>query len=135
MGLWTDLRPHKLLHSTCFQQFAPPKSLQLNTFPWSDPEANPEASPEANPEADPEAVNKFGKERKRAVPDEGCDIIIRIGAWVATNATILGPCEVGEHAVVAAGSVVTNDVPPYHIVGGNPAKVIRRIEAPDPAEA
>jgi acetyltransferase-like isoleucine patch superfamily enzyme len=75
-------------------------------------------------------VNKFDKERKQAVPREGCDIFIRRGAWVATNAIILGPCEVGEHAVVAAGSVVTKDVPPYHVVAGNPARVIRRIEPP-----
>lgn len=73
-------------------------------------------------------VNKFDEERKRAVPREGCDIVIRRGAWVATNALIIGPCEVGEHAVVAAGSVVTRDVPAYHIVGGNPARIIRRIE-------
>ncbi len=75
-------------------------------------------------------VTKFGKERKRTVPREGCDIVIRRGAWVATNAIVLGPCEVGEHAVVAAGSVVTRDVPPYHIVAGNPARTIRRIEPP-----
>ena len=75
-------------------------------------------------------VTKFGKERKRAVPQEGCDIMIRRGAWVATNAIILGPCEVGEHAVVGAGSVVTKDIPPYHVVAGNPAKVIRRLEPP-----
>ena len=79
-------------------------------------------------------INKFGKERKRTVPSEGCDIVIRTGAWVATNATILGPCEVGAHAVVAAGSVVTRDVPPYHVVAGNPATTIRRIGPPDPDE-
>ena len=73
-------------------------------------------------------MNKFGKERKQAVPHEGCDIVIRRGAWVATNAIILGPCEVGENAVVAAGSVVTKNVPPYHMVGGSPARLIRIIE-------
>lgn len=75
-------------------------------------------------------VNKFDKERKQAVPREGCDIVIRRGAWVATSAIVLGPCEVGEHSVVGAGSVVTRDVPPYHVVAGNPARVIRRIEPP-----
>lgn len=76
-------------------------------------------------------VNKFDKERKRTLPDTTCDIVIRRGAWVATNAIILGPCEVGEHAVVAAGSVVTKDVPAYHVVGGNPAKVMKKIEQPE----
>jgi len=80
-------------------------------------------------------VNKFDKERKRTVPREGCDIVIRRGAWVATNAIILGPCEVGEHSVVAAGSVVTKNVPPYHIVAGNPARIIRQIKPPAPDNA
>jgi len=73
-------------------------------------------------------VEKFGEERKHA--RGGGDIIVRRGAWIATNAVILGPCEIGEHAVVAAGTVVAKDVPPYHIVAGNPARVVRRIEAP-----
>lgn len=75
-------------------------------------------------------IHKFGKERKRTKPQTGCDIVIGPGAWVATNAIILGPCVIGEHAVVAAGSVVTRDVPAYHVVAGNPARTIRRIEPP-----
>jgi len=51
-------------------------------------------------------------------------IIIQDWAWIATNAIILGGVTVGEGAVVAAGAVVTKDVPPYAIVGGNPAQVI-----------
>lgn len=51
---------------------------------------------------------------------------IHIGdyAWIGINATILQNVHIGEGAVVAAGSVVTKDVPPYTIVGGVPAKVI-----------
>lgn len=75
-------------------------------------------------------ITKFDKERKRTVPDGGCDIVIGRGAWVATNAIILGPCTIGEHAVVGAGSVVTKDVPPCHVVAGNPARVIRQLEPP-----
>ncbi len=75
-------------------------------------------------------IHKFGKERKRTKPQTGCDIVIGPGAWVATNAIVLGPCVIGEHAVVAAGSVVTRDVPAYHVVAGNPARTIRRIEPP-----
>ena len=76
-------------------------------------------------------IEKFDKERKRAVAYEGCDIVIRRGAWVATNAIVLGPCEIGEHAVVGAGSVVTKDVPAYHVVAGNPARLIRRLTPSD----
>jgi maltose O-acetyltransferase len=45
-------------------------------------------------------------------------------AWIATNAIVLAGVTIGEAAVIAAGAVVTKDVPPYSIVGGNPAKTI-----------
>lgn len=45
--------------------------------------------------------------------------------WVGFGATILGGVTIGDGAIVAAGAVVTKDVPPYAIVGGVPAKVIR----------
>jgi acetyltransferase-like isoleucine patch superfamily enzyme len=66
-------------------------------------------------------------EQRRQWPTSGNDIIIRRGAWIASNATILGPCVIGEDAVVAACALVTTDVPPRSIVGGVPAKVIREI--------
>lgn len=46
-------------------------------------------------------------------------------AWIGFNVTILKGITIGEGAVVAAGSVVTKDVPSYTVVGGNPAKIIR----------
>lgn len=45
-------------------------------------------------------------------------------AWIATNAIVLAGVTIGEGAVVAAGAVVTRDIAPYSVVGGNPAKVI-----------
>lgn len=54
-------------------------------------------------------------------------IVIEKGVWIAAGATIIGGVTVGENSVVAAGSVVTKDVPPNTLVGGNPAKVIRSI--------
>ena len=53
------------------------------------------------------------------------DIIIGNDVWVAFGATILSGVKIGDGAVVAAGSVVTKDIPPYAIVGGVPAKVIK----------
>src|SRR5512138_2028821 len=53
---------------------------------------------------------------------------IKKGASLGSNATILCGVTVGEGAIVGAGSVVTKDVPPYTIVAGNPARVLRKIE-------
>jgi acetyltransferase-like isoleucine patch superfamily enzyme len=57
----------------------------------------------------------------------GRPIVIEKGVWIATGATIIGGVTVGENSVVAAGSVVTRDVPANTLVGGNPARVIRSI--------
>lgn len=53
---------------------------------------------------------------------------VRIGSdvWIGANATIMDNVAIGHGAVVAAASVVTRDVPPYAIVAGNPARVIRK---------
>ncbi len=58
----------------------------------------------------------------------GKPITIEQGVWIAAGVTIIGGVTVGENAVVAAGSVVTRDVPANTLVGGNPAKLIRSIE-------
>jgi acetyltransferase-like isoleucine patch superfamily enzyme len=54
--------------------------------------------------------------------------LIQRRASIGSNATILCGVTVGEGAIVGAGSVVTKDVPPYTIVAGNPARILRRIE-------
>ena len=53
------------------------------------------------------------------------DIIIDDDVWIGYGATILSGVRIGQGAVVATGAVVTSDVPPYAIVGGVPAKVIK----------
>ena len=59
------------------------------------------------------------------LPEKCGDIVIGSDVWVSTGVTILGGVTIGHGAVVAARAVVTKDVPPYAIVGGVPAKVIR----------
>lgn len=54
-------------------------------------------------------------------------IVLGKNVWVGSNATILQGVTVGDNAIIAAGAVVTKDVPADTIVGGVPAKVIRRI--------
>lgn len=57
----------------------------------------------------------------------GKPIVIEKNVWIAAGATVIGGVTVGEKSVIAAGSVVTKDVPPNTLVGGNPARVIRSI--------
>jgi acetyltransferase-like isoleucine patch superfamily enzyme len=56
------------------------------------------------------------------------EIIIEDDCWIAANAVITAGVKVGKHSVIAAGAVVTKDVPPYSIVAGNPGKVIKRFD-------
>jgi len=52
-------------------------------------------------------------------------IIVEDEVWIGYGTTILSGVKIGKGAIVAAGSIVTKDVPQYAIVGGNPAKVIK----------
>ena len=57
----------------------------------------------------------------------GKPIVIERNVWIAAGAIIIGGVTIGENAVVAAGAVVTRDVPANTLVGGNPAQIIREI--------
>ena len=74
-------------------------------------------------------VQKFGLARQQSVPDTGRDIVIEEGAWIASGAMLLGPCRIGRHAVVGAGSLVTSDVAAYTVVVGRPATIVRHLNA------
>lgn len=54
-------------------------------------------------------------------------ITIGINVWIGGSSVILPGVKIGDNSVVAGGSVVTKDVPPNVVVGGNPAKVIKEI--------
>ena len=56
-------------------------------------------------------------------------ILVKKGASIGSNCTILSNVTIGENAIVGAGSVVTKDVPPNAIVAGNPARFLRTIES------
>lgn len=76
-----------------------------------------------------DAINMF--ERRQAM-DYGSvpqsDVIIEDDVWIGTKSTILKGVRIGRGAVIASGSVVTQDVAPYTLVGGNPAREIRRLD-------
>ncbi|MBC8453857.1 acyltransferase [PVC group bacterium] len=69
----------------------------------------------------------FNERRLNSAPRNGHDIIIEEGAWIATGVIIIGPTRIGRHSVIAAGSVVTGDIPPFCIAAGVPAKIIKEI--------
>ncbi|MEV5177139.1 DapH/DapD/GlmU-related protein, partial [Streptomyces flaveolus] len=60
-----------------------------------------------------------------AMPRRG-DTVVGDDVWVGYRTAVMPGVRIGDGAIVAAGTVVTADVPPYTIVGGNPAKVIRQ---------
>lgn len=58
-------------------------------------------------------------------PNTRKGIVIEDDVWIGANAVITDGVKVGAHSIVAAGSIVTRDVPPWCVVGGNPARVIK----------
>ena len=77
------------------------------------------------------ALNHNYTDTTRTIAEQGvntAEIVIADDVWIGANAVITAGVHIGKHAVVAAGSVVTKDVEPYTIVGGIPAKLIKRIE-------
>ncbi|WJM15004.1 acyltransferase [Microbacterium arborescens] len=74
-------------------------------------------------DAFPRAVSPVG-ELKSASDWQAVGVTIRRGASIGANATCVAPLEIGEWATVAAGAVVTRDVPPYALVAGIPARRI-----------
>ena len=66
------------------------------------------------------------EDRKNTYP---APIVLGKNVWVGSNSTILQGVTIGDNAVVAAGAVVTKDVPDNVVVGGVPAKIIKKITA------
>ncbi len=65
---------------------------------------------------------------KIPIRDQPCttaEIVVEDEVWIGANSVITAGVRIGRHAVVAGGSVVTKDVPPYTIVGGNPARPLK----------
>jgi acetyltransferase-like isoleucine patch superfamily enzyme len=73
--------------------------------------------------------SKRNEHRYLEIPREGRDIVIGEGVWLASNCTVLGPCRIGDHSVVAAGALVIGDVPNEVIVAGVPARVVGTVPA------
>jgi probable biosynthetic protein (TIGR04098 family) len=68
----------------------------------------------------------FGSIQAEELPHSRGDIVVGSDVWIAANATVLSGVTVGDGAVIGAGAVVVDDVAPYAIVFGNPARPIRK---------
>ncbi len=70
-------------------------------------------------------------------PELGSPITIGEDCWFGGNVIVCPGVTIGRGSTVGAGSVVTKNVPAFHVVAGNPARIIRKIEpkAPDPTRA
>lgn len=76
------------------------------------------------------ALNHNFSDAEKRIDEQGVNttpVVIEDDIWIGANAVILPGVTIGSHSVVAAGSVVTKDVPPHSLVAGVPAKIIRQI--------
>ena len=76
------------------------------------------------------ALNHNFSDANKRIDEQGVStspVTIEDDVWVGANAVILPGVTIGEHCVVAAGAIVTKDVPPHSLVAGVPAKVIKNI--------
>ena len=76
------------------------------------------------------ALNHNFEDSEKRIDEQGVSttpVVIEDDVWIGANAVILPGVRVGTHSVVAAGAVVTKDVPPHSIVAGIPAKIIKKI--------
>ena len=77
------------------------------------------------------ALNHNFEDTTRRIDEQGIStkpVMIGDDVWIGANAVILPGVTIGQHVVVAAGAVVTKDVPDYSLVAGVPAKVIKNLE-------
>jgi maltose O-acetyltransferase len=72
-----------------------------------------------------DVVGKYMFDVNDKLPENDQDVFIEDDVWIGCNAIVLKGVTIGRGAVVAAGALVTKSVPPYAIVGGNPARIIK----------
>ena len=76
------------------------------------------------------ALNHNFSDAEKRIDEQGVNttpVVIEDDIWIGANAVILPGVTIGQHSVVAAGAIVTTDVPPHSLVAGVPAKVIKQI--------
>jgi acetyltransferase-like isoleucine patch superfamily enzyme len=77
---------------------------------------------------DPDERHKHFIDPKANVSVDNAPVTIEDDSWIGCNAIILKGVTIGRGSIIAAGSVVTSSVPPFSIVAGNPATVIKQLD-------
>jgi acetyltransferase-like isoleucine patch superfamily enzyme len=70
-------------------------------------------------------IDRIDKTKNTADASERGDLYVGNDVWIGYRATIIGEVTIGDGAIIGAGALVVDDVPPYAVVGGVPAKVIK----------
>lgn len=78
-----------------------------------------------------DVIGKFIMDSDVKLPENDAPVIIEDDVWAGANVTILKGVTIGRGSVIAAGAVVTKSCPPYSIIGGVPAKVLKKRFAPE----
>ncbi|WP_091914676.1 acyltransferase [Prevotella aff. ruminicola Tc2-24] len=76
------------------------------------------------------ALNHIFSDPQKRIDEQGVStdqVIIEDDTWIGANAVILPGVTIGRHSVIAAGAVVTKDIPPHSLAAGIPAKIIKQI--------
>ena len=76
------------------------------------------------------ALNHNFSDAEKRIDEQGVNttpVVIEDDIWIGANAVVLPGVTIGQHSIVAAGAIVTKDVPPHSLVAGVPAKVIKQI--------
>lgn len=78
-----------------------------------------------------DVVGKYIMDSNEKLPENDAPVVIEDDVWIGANVTILKGVTIGRGSVVAAGAVVTKSCPPYSIIGGVPAKVLKMRFTPE----
>ena len=82
-----------------------------------------------------DVIGKFIMDSEVKLPENDAPVIIEDVVWAGANVTILKGVTIGRGSVIAAGAVVTKSCPPYSIIGGIPAKVLKMRFSPEEIKA
>jgi acetyltransferase-like isoleucine patch superfamily enzyme len=131
------LFPGKIVHSDITVEFKYPENIECGNFVLIGPYSTIGAMAKVTLEDHVRisrgvCIETAGLDLRTALPYQHMARPIHIGrgAWIGMNAVILGGVSIVESAVVAAGAVVTRNVPPHSVVAGIPARVIHSLRQP-----